>query len=151
MNNADRAAALFQEGCCCSQAILAVFGERFHLDREMAMRLAAGFGGGMGRQGGVCGAVSGAVMVLGLNFGNVVPSDQQAKEAAYDRVREFARRFQTRHGSLICRDLLDCDISSAEGLAMAKRHGLFSTVCAPLVRDAASMLDDVLGEAAPDK
>ncbi len=151
MNNADRAAALFQEGCCCSQAILTVFGVQFHLDAETAMRLAAGFGGGLGRLGGVCGAVSGAVMVLGLKFGNAAASDQEGKEAAYAHVREFARRFQTRHGSLICRDLLDCDISSPEGLATAKRYGLFSTVCAPLVRNAAMMLDDMLNNAPAEK
>jgi len=144
MDAPESAVGFFQEGCSCSQAILSAFSERYQLDREMAMRLAAGFGGGIGRLGNICGAVTGAVMVLGLSYGNTVPNDREAKEATYDRVREFARRFQTCHGSLICRDLIGCDISSPEGFDAAKTRGLFSSVCTKLVHDAAMILDDLL-------
>ena len=99
MNRVEQAVSCFKSGLNCSQSILSTYAEDFGLDRGVALKLAAGFGGGMGRMMGTCGAVTGAFMVLGLKHGPVSANDQQGKETAYERVREFAKRFQARNGT----------------------------------------------------
>jgi C_GCAxxG_C_C family probable redox protein len=98
----------------------------------------------MGRMAETCGAVTGAVMVLGLKHGTATPEDRQAREATYVLVRRFAHQFQARNGSLLCRELLDCDISSPEGYEWARGQKLFATLCPKLVRDAAEILEGLL-------
>jgi C_GCAxxG_C_C family probable redox protein len=145
MNRADIALSRFAEGFNCSQAVLSAHAEQFGLDGNSALRLASGFGGGMGRMAGTCGAVCGAFMVLGLKFGRATPT-QEAKETIYARIREFADRFKARNGSLTCKDLLGCDISTAKGHELAKKKGRFSTTCPRLVRDACEILEEMLAE-----
>jgi C_GCAxxG_C_C family probable redox protein len=143
MNRAEEAAARFGRGLSCSQAVLTAYAEAFDLDESTAAAISAGFGGGIGRMAATCGAVSGAVMILGLKHGG---PDAAAKESTYEQVREFARRFRLRHGSLECRDLLQCDISTPEGREAARARGLHQNVCTGLVRDAAEILAELLGE-----
>jgi C_GCAxxG_C_C family probable redox protein len=97
----------------------------------------------MGRLGETCGVVTAAFMVLGLKFGSPT-TDKQAKETIYAVVREFAARFKAIHGSLLCRDLLGCDLNTLEGLALAQEKKLFSTVCPPYVETAATILEEML-------
>lgn len=123
------------------QAVFSAYAETLGMDRQTAMKLSAGFGGGMGRMAQTCGAVTGAFMVLGLKYGG---EDADAREKAYQMVRDFARRFEQRHGSLVCRDLMECDISTPEGQQAAKDRGLRSGVCTPLVRQAAEILETML-------
>ena len=144
MNNPERAVELFKEGYSCSQAVLAAFSEQFDLKKEMALRIAGAFGGGMGRMGETCGAVTGAIMVLGLKFGCVVAGDLNSRENAYAAVREFVHRFKGRNVSTLCRELLDCDISTPEGIKRAKEEGLIKKTCPKLVRDAAEILDQLI-------
>ena len=143
MTRAETALSQFQEGFNCSQAILSAYAGQFGLDEETALKLAAGFGGGMGRMAETCGAVTGAFMVLGLRFGEACP-DRDAKERIYGRVREFADRFKARNGSLVCRDLLGRDISVPENLQLARETYLFSTNCPKFVRDACEILEELL-------
>jgi len=144
VNSIDTALSRFAAGFNCSQAVLSVYAGQFGLDDEAALKIASGFGGGMGRMAGTCGAVTGAFMVLGLRYGQA-SSDAEAKEAIYFRIREFADRFQARNGSLLCRDLLGCDISSPEGLRRARNEKLPATLCPKFVRDAAEILEEILG------
>ena len=113
------------------------------LTKETALKIASGFGGGMGRMAETCGAVTGAMMVLGLRFGGTTP-DREAKERVYAKVREFAEQFKARNGSLVCRDLLGCDISTPEGYSIAQEKKLVSTTCPKFVRDACEILDEML-------
>jgi C_GCAxxG_C_C family probable redox protein len=144
MNRIENAVSRFKEGFSCSQANLSTFGEQFGLDRDTALKLAAGFGGGMGRMAGTCGAVTGAFMILGLKYGAVSPEDMQAKELTYEKVREFAARFSERNGSLECRELLGYDISSPVGSQIVKDKELISTLCPKYVWDAAEILEGML-------
>jgi C_GCAxxG_C_C family probable redox protein len=80
MTRADKAVALFREGYSCSQAVLAVFAQDFSLDRDTANRISQGFGGGIAHSDGICGAVSGAIMVIGLRYGRTRADDIVAKE-----------------------------------------------------------------------
>jgi C_GCAxxG_C_C family probable redox protein len=144
MNEVDFAVSLFQKGFSCSQAVLAAYSDRFCLDREVALRIAAGFGGGMGRMAQTCGAISGAFMIIGLKHGGVDPEERAAKEKTYEAMREFANRFIARHGSLICRELLGCDISTPEGFQLAKEKKLYAVVCPGLVKTAAEIVEEMI-------
>ncbi|MCJ7610636.1 MAG: C-GCAxxG-C-C family protein, partial [Candidatus Aminicenantes bacterium] len=97
---ANRAIGLFRQGYNCSQAVLAAFAPRLGLERDKAFRLAQSFGAGLARLGETCGAVTGALMVIGLKYGKVRAKDEAAKEKTYRLVREFMDRFRSRHGSL---------------------------------------------------
>jgi C_GCAxxG_C_C family probable redox protein len=140
----DVAAATFKEGFNCAQAVLSAFGERFGVSREQAMRLAAGFGGGMGRQGLTCGAVTGAFMVLGLKTGATRADDAQAKLRTQELVRSFSRKFSERHRSIACRELIGFDISTSEGFEQAKQAGVFTEFCPRLVREAAEIVEELI-------
>ncbi len=144
MDNAERAKELFIQGFSCSQAVLAAFGEQFGLSRELALRIAGAFGGGIGRTGETCGAVTAAIMVLGLKFGCTIAGDLKARENAYTVAREFMHRFKGRNISVLCRDLLDCDISTSEGMKRAKEEGLIKQHCPRFVQDAAEILDQLI-------
>jgi C_GCAxxG_C_C family probable redox protein len=146
MNRIDQAVACFGQGYACSQAILATYGEPLGLPREQAIKLAEGFAGGMAGLGDTCGAVTGALMVLGLKHGRTRPDDVEAKLATNRRVREFLRRFEARRSSVKCRDLLGCSIDTPEKLQAARNRKLFTTVCPGLVRDAAEILEALLAE-----
>jgi C_GCAxxG_C_C family probable redox protein len=140
----EQVVSCFEEGFCCSQAVLSAYAEEFGLPREAALKISRGFGGGMGRMAHTCGAVTGAFMVIGLKYGNADARDKQARENTYGLVREFARRFKERNGSVMCRDLLGCDISRPEGLNAAREKGLFTSVCPNMLRDATEILEEII-------
>ena len=133
---------MFRDGCACSQAILGVYGTPLGLPRELAMRITAGFAGGM-RLGDTCGAVTAAFMVLGLRHGSGNCDTPAGRSEVYARVVDFAERFGKRNGPLDCRDLLGCDISTAEGMKEAQERNLFMTTCVKLVEDAAEILEEM--------
>jgi C_GCAxxG_C_C family probable redox protein len=141
MHRIESALSRFAAGFNCSQAVLSAYAEG--IDDETALKIASGFGGGMGRMADACGAVTGAFMVLGLKFGHA-SSDREAKETIYARIRDFAERFKARNGSLVCRDLLGCDISQPEGLRRAADEKLSSVVCPKFVQDACEILEEML-------
>jgi len=143
MTHAENAVTLFKSGFNCAQAVLMAFAGEKGLDPVVAAKLASGFGGGMGRMAGTCGAVTGAYMVLGLKHGAASADDKVAKENGYRLVREFADKFRARHGSIDCRDLLKCDISTTSGQEEAKAKGLFGTICPRMVRDAVEILEEM--------
>ena len=141
----DDAEAMFRQGCSCSQAVLAAFADQFDLDRATALSMAAGFGGGMGRLGETCGAVTGGIMVLGLRYGGTTAAGRAAKEKTYERVRDFIARFKAVEGSVTCRELLGCDISTDQGYQEARQRQLTTTLCPRFVRQAAEILEEMLG------
>jgi C_GCAxxG_C_C family probable redox protein len=118
-----------------------VYGVRFGLDRETALRVAGAFGGGMGRRGETCGAVTGAFMVMGLKHAKTKADDDDAREKTYEQVNEFVRRFRERTGTILCRELLGHDLSTEEGREAVAEQNLFSTRCTVLVRDAGEILE----------
>ncbi len=106
MSRADKAKELFEGGCNCCQAVFCAFLEETNLSEEDALRLSAGFGGGIGRMREVCGAVSGMTMVLSNKFASTDPNDHEKKKALYALVQEAAGDFREENGSIICRELL---------------------------------------------
>jgi C_GCAxxG_C_C family probable redox protein len=144
MNRRESAVRSFRQSWSCSQAVLSVFSESLGLDREKAFKISQAFGGGMARMGQTCGAVTGAMMVIGLKHGRTRPEDEKAKEKTYTLVLELARRFREHHGSLICRELIGFDLSTAEGHEQAKKHGVFENLCPKFVADAVTILEDLI-------
>ena len=144
MNRVEQAVSCFKEGFVCSQALFSTYASLFGIDRETALKVADPFGGGMARMGETCGAVTGAFMVIGLKQGRSVVEDSQSHEDLYSLVNEFVRRFITRNKSIICRELLNLDISSPQGLKEARDKDLFQTVCPDYVRDAAEIVEELL-------
>lgn len=134
------AAGHFAAGYNCAQSVVLALAGRYGLDPQTAVRLATGFGVGMAR-GETCGAVSGAIMVLGLAGGGGGPDGAAAKAATYARVKEFYGRFIDRHGSCLCRALLGLDPSTPDGLEQARREKRFAAVCSGLVADAAALAE----------
>lgn len=143
MSRAAKAVENFLEGFACSQAVLAEYCEIFKLDREQATKLAAGFAGGM-RLGSTCGTVTAAYMILGLKCAGDQAEKPEGRKPVYTATAAFVERFEAENGSLSCKGLLGCDISTVEGLAMAKEKNLFKSVCPRFVRSAAEILDDML-------
>jgi C_GCAxxG_C_C family probable redox protein len=124
----EAAAQLFSSGCNCAQSVFAALAPELGMDRESALAVALGFGGGMGRLQRTCGAVTGAIMLLGLRYGADGGAD--AKKRCYEKVRELVAGFEARHGSSECRTLLGFDLGTPEGVARAHES------CGPLVEEA---------------
>ncbi|MEW6351929.1 MAG: C-GCAxxG-C-C family protein [Thermodesulfobacteriota bacterium] len=142
MNRIEKTVDLFASGLNCSQAMLTVFGETYGLDAEVAKRLARPLGGGMGRMARTCGAVTAAVLVLGLAKDN--DDEGQARNVSYASVRDLLTRFEALHGSTECRSLLGVDLSTEEGLKKAQEAKRVSKVCPLFVKDAAGILEELL-------
>ena len=105
VTHSHKAGELFASGYNCAQAVFGAFSDVTGIDETVAFRLSSSFGGGMGRMREVCGAVSGAFMVIGVLYGYSEHEDK-AKSELYSTVREFADRFREENGSIICRELL---------------------------------------------
>lgn len=134
--------ATFNHGLNCAQTVLAIFAEKYGLNKELAYRLANGLGSGV-RSGDVCGAVSGAVLVIGLKYGQHAPDDLQTKANCNAKTDEFIRMFCSANGSIVCRELLGCDISTPEGLQTAQDKHLFETTCVEKIMNAITLLEDL--------
>ena len=103
---AKKAMNLFKEGYNCAQAVLLAFEDKYDMDGNTALMISSSFGGGMGRLREVCGAVSGMFMVTGLIYGYNEASDQEGKKDLYKIIQLLAKEFESRTGSIVCRELL---------------------------------------------
>ena len=144
MSRAQDAVQSFKQGFSCSQAVLAALSEPLGLDRERALKISQAFGGGMARMGLTCGAVTGAMLAIGLKYGRTRPEDEEAKEKTYSLVHEFLRQFQDRHGSIVCRELIGVDLSSPEGQKLGAERGVFENLCPKFVAHAVEILEQIL-------
>lgn len=142
---AEQAAAMFSQRYNCAQSVLACCGAKLGMDRDLAVRLAAGLGGGLAR-GETCGAVSGAILVLGLRYASLDPQDAAAKAKVYELTRQLQKRFEQRNKTVRCNDLLGCDMATAAGQQQAREKGLLQSLCPKLVKDAAEIVEQMLAE-----
>jgi C_GCAxxG_C_C family probable redox protein len=142
MNHRANAHAKFLDNYACSQAIFSEYCKDFDIDPKIALSVSAGFAGGM-RMGKTCGAVAGALMVLGLRYSGPHPETPEGRQKVYEAVTTFTKRFYEINGSTDCKELLAVDISTAEGMEMAKEKNLFRTVCPKFITDAASLLEEI--------
>lgn len=133
----------FKNGLNCSQAVLVWYAEALGIDRETALKISCGFGGGM-LQGDTCGAVTGALMTIGLKYGQRCEGDKEGKEKTYAMIKEFSQKFKCRRGTTICRELLKCDIWTEEGRKLANEKELFFKVCPGFISDAIDIVEEIL-------
>ena len=133
-NKVNEAVGYFNEGFNCAQAVVSAYCEQFGLDKDTALKLACGFGGGMGRLGEVCGAVSGAYILFGLKYGD-------DKEKTYSLIQEFEKKFKERNKTTICRELLNVDLRTGEKKYAGKR---VKEICHVMVKDAAEIVEELL-------
>jgi len=145
LSRIENAIEKFNKGYACSQAIFTEYCGLFNIDSETALKLAAGFAAGM-RNGRTCGAVTGAIMILGLNFGSLSCDKAEGRKNVYDAVVEFTRRFEQLYGSTDCKELLGCNVGTNEGMRKAKEENLFYTLCPKYVKSAAEILETMLNK-----
>jgi C_GCAxxG_C_C family probable redox protein len=146
LDPAERAESLFLTGYNCSQSVLQACAPRLGLPQELAARLAAPFGAGISFQGMQCGAVSGALLAIGLQYGNRSAADKASKELAYVRSQEFLARFKARRQTVLCRELLGIDLSQPGEYERARQAGVFDELCPGFVREAVEILSSLLDE-----
>jgi len=144
MSRVEDAISTFKGDYNCAQSVLSTYSHQYGLDRDLALKLATGFGGGIARYGRTCGAVTGAFMVIGLKYGMGINNKVEEKEKTYQYIREFSNRFQEIHGSVICKELLGCDINTPEGKGYYNQNQLFEKKCLQYVKTSAKILEDIL-------
>jgi C_GCAxxG_C_C family probable redox protein len=149
-NKRDKAIGYFSAKMHCSQAVLAAFSEECGISEEQAFRLGSCFGSGM-RKGEVCGACTGALMVLGLLYGQTRIGDPKERELS-NRINDLMmNRFKEINGSYICNDLLGYDISTPGGAQKAREEGLFIDFCPKMVASAVDILEEIIEEMEHDR
>jgi C_GCAxxG_C_C family probable redox protein len=141
----DDAVTMFAEGYNCAQSVLTSCGQRLGLRDATAIAVAQALGGGLSRSGNVCGAVSGALMAVGLKCSMKDAKDIAAKEEAYRLGREILARFRAQHQAINCRDLLGFDVSTPEKYQEAVKAGVFKNLCPAFIKSAGQIAEDVLG------
>jgi len=132
----------FGRGYGCAQSMLCIYGESHGIDKDTAVRLGRPFGSGMAI-GSTCGAVMGAVAVLGLALEGG-EDEAHERDEVYEKTRELVRRLRDRRGSIDCKDILGVDLSTNEGEKEAMQRNLFGTVCVAVIRDVTQILEELL-------
>lgn len=144
-NKKEKAMNLFENGCNCSQAVLLAFAEEFGVDEEKAIAFTVPFGGGMSKQGKTCGCLSGALMVIGLQFGKDSTTIIENRGISYTMGKEFIERFHAEFGATDCKELIQLDLNKKADLEQASKH-VFGNRCKNMVGRTAEMLQLFLEE-----
>lgn len=146
MNNSQIAINTFKEGYNCAQSVLSTFYEKLNISKDMALKLSNGFGGGMGRKREVCGAVSGAILVIDFIYGRGENEDKQKQEKTYYKVRELIEKFEQKYETVNCMKLLDGrELSTPEGQERFKSEKLIEKRY-KYVECAVKILDEIIEE-----
>ena len=140
----EKAKNLFAQGYNCAQAVFSAFDDVTGIDFETSIKLSSGFGGGMGRMREVCGAVSGMFMVLGAVEGYISPTDNTVKMELYAKVQKLAEEFKKENGTIICRDLLEGNVTSDPKPTERTPQFYQKRPCGEFVQIAADIVADYL-------
>jgi C_GCAxxG_C_C family probable redox protein len=140
-----KASEIYAGGFNCAQSVLLSLSDITGLDEKASLSVSGGFGGGM-RAAEVCGAVSGAIMALGLIFPFTDSKDDTAKDRIAALTREFHRRFREKNGTLLCRGLLGYDMEKPEEFAKVKELGLTGKVCPAFMDSAEAIVRELAAE-----
>ena len=143
MTHIEKAKDLFGRKFHCSQAVFAAFAEELGITEKQALKIGACLGSGM-RKGEVCGACTGALLALGLKFGQSDEEDIESRLKTNEVTDRFLAEFKKENGSYMCKELLGCDLSTQEGIAMAVEKKLFTEFCPKMVESATKIAEDIL-------
>lgn len=147
MDRAERAKEYFLQGYNCAQSVSLAFADRIGLPEELIARLAAGYGGGVGRLRETCGTVLGGVFVLNALYGGYPPEDRQAKAELYRKVQTLAREFAATNGSYLCRELLGIGENNDPVPEARTAEYYRKRPCAELAACSAEILEKILDKA----
>ena len=138
----ERAVRRFDEGYNCAQSVLLVMSEYWNIKSDLIPRIATGFGGGIGRCGSVCGALTGGVMSIGIEYG-ADDSSPEKRQKCYELALRLYRLFEKQHGSVLCRELIGYDLSDPEGLESARKAKVSEEKCPGFIRTVVRILVDL--------
>ena len=149
MTRREMAMENFMKGYNCSQSLVLAFEDMLPCDGAELSRLASSFGGGMGRLREVCGAVSGMFMVAGFLYGYDGPETGKVKADHYARIQELAGRFEEKHGSIVCREMLGLGVRHDAPVPEARTEEYYrKRPCPEIIGDAAEILEQFIKEEA---
>jgi C_GCAxxG_C_C family probable redox protein len=143
--HADKAIANFRSGLNCAQSVLLAYSGKFNIDDRLALGLACGFGGGMGRLQKTCGLVTGAFMVFGAYNCSKYEDNKERKAKTYTMVQDFDKRFKALYGTDDCMDLLQYDLNTEEGQRIVAEKNLHELICEKCMREAIRIIDEMVG------
>jgi C_GCAxxG_C_C family probable redox protein len=145
MNNQEKAINYHRNKFNCSQAVFTVFGTDFGLTEDECLKISCAFGGGMGRQQYTCGAVTGALMALGLKYGKALNDPEEKKMMTYSKTKEFFSEFEKLHGTVNCRQLLNgLDMNDPDDYRKIQDQNLFHTQCEKYITDAVVNVEKIM-------
>jgi len=143
MNKSEKAIEYFRSKFNCSQSVFTVFGTEHGLSENDCLKTSCAFGGGMGRQQLICGAVTGALMALGVKYGKAMGDPDENKQLTYEKTREFFNEFIRLNGSTSCRELLKgLDMNDPDDHRKIIEQGLFDTLCEKYVTDSVRIVEE---------
>jgi C_GCAxxG_C_C family probable redox protein len=144
MTRSEKALEYFSNGFSCAQSVIASFTDILKIEEETALRIASGFGGGMGGMQETCGAVIGAFMVIGFLKGKYKEVDDGSKELTNELIKEFTHKFIYKYKSINCKKLIDFDLSTQEGKDKAVDADVFAEKCTAFISHAVELLEEIL-------
>ncbi len=143
MKRSEIAISFFNLGYNCAQSIFSVFSEEFGVNKQQARSAASGFGGGFGELQETCGAVTGAIMVIGCKYFDENKCSD-SKKMVYKKTRDFIEKFKKRNGTINCLELTGVNFKTGEGMKTADEKALFRDKCEKYVRDACEILEEII-------
>ncbi|MCM1263134.1 MAG: C-GCAxxG-C-C family protein [Butyrivibrio sp.] len=139
------AVALFESGYNCAQSVFAAYADLFGMDMKTALKMSSAMGAGVGRMREVCGVVSSMAMLAGLKEGNDDPENEEAKAHIYGLVRRMSAEFRSKHGTIICRELLGIEGMEESAKPSIRTPEFYaSRPCRKLIAHAAQIIEDTL-------
>ncbi len=143
----NKAVSLFKEGYNCSQSVVAAFADDYGYTEEQALRMAASFGGGIGRMRQTCGAACGMFLLAGLEKGSINPKDKDGKASNYAFVQNLAGKFEKQNGSLICAELLGLKKPENSSIPEDRTEQYYSKrPCVKIVEETARIWAEAINE-----
>lgn len=147
MNKVEIAQKYFANQYNCSQSVFATLAPDLGLSVDNSLKIACAFGGGMGKQQYTCGAVTGAIMAIGLKFGKGLNDSDDKKQVSYDKTVQFLNKFKAIHGSITCKDLLKgLDMNKPDDLEQMISEAMFTKLCPQYVATAVQITEHLFTE-----
>ena len=143
-SKAEMAVDIYNKGFNCAQAVFSSYSAEYGLDTTIAKKIGGAFAGGMAGNGEVCGAVVGALMLIGLKYGQHIEGDNDSKQKTIKIANEYIQIFKDEYGSIICRDLLKYDLSNEIEAQKARESGVFNTLCPVFVKYSVEIIEEIL-------
>ena len=143
MTKKEEISELYHDTLNCAQSVFSVYGKDLGVNENTASAIATGFGGGIARSQQICGALTGAIMVLGVKYFN--PENlKDSKELIYNKTSELIEKFKKINGTCNCKDLIGVDFNTDEGIEFAEKNDLFNIKCRKYLNDICTILDELM-------